>query len=246
MSNVNDHLVLISGKSATGKSACLHQLRNPEGVIYLNCEAGKKLPFRSKFKELKVTDPNQVYQAFVEAENMPDVHSIVIDTATFMMDMYENLYVLTASNTMKAWGDYGTFWKNLMSQYVAKSTKNVIFLAHTMDVLNEAEMVNETLVKVKGSLMNQGIESYFSTVISTKKIPLNKLEGYESGLLNVTPEEEALGYKYVFQTKLTKDTVNERIRAPMGMWDQNETYIDNNAQNVLDRLHEYYGTDAAA
>ena len=127
-----------------------------------------------------------------------------------------------------------------MSQYVAKSTKRVIFLAHTMDVLNEAEMINETLVKVKGSIMNNGVESMFTTVVSTKKVPLKKLTDMDSDLLNITDEEEMLGFKYVFQTKLTKDTVNERIRSPLGMWETKETYIDNDVANVLQRLHEYY------
>ena len=40
---INNHLVLVSGKSASGKSASLRALDNPEGVIYLNCENGKKL-----------------------------------------------------------------------------------------------------------------------------------------------------------------------------------------------------------
>lgn len=41
MSNsVNDHLILLCGKSATGKSASLMGLANPEGVMYLNCESG--------------------------------------------------------------------------------------------------------------------------------------------------------------------------------------------------------------
>ena len=88
-----------------------------------------------------------------------------------------------------------------MNQYVATVGKTVIILAHTMDVMNEAEMVNETLVKVKGSLMNQGIESYFSTVISSKKVSLKNLKEYGSKFLNITPEEEALGFKYCFQTK---------------------------------------------
>ena len=240
MAHQNDHLVLISGKSATGKSASLMNLKNPEGVIYLNCENNKKLPFRSKFKELSVTDPKQVYQAFVEAENMPEVHTIIVDTLTYLMDMYATQYVKTASNTMKAWGEYGDFFRTLMQKYVANSTKNVIMLAHTTDVLNEAEMVNETLVKVSGSLMNQGVESYFSTVLSTKKVNLNKLADYESALLTITPEEEALGFKYVYQTKLTKESVNERIRAPMAMWTTKETFIDNDAQIVLNRLQEYY------
>lgn len=99
---INDNLVLICGKAATGKSASLMNIKNPEGVIYLNCEAGKKLPFRAKFKQFVITDPNQVQQAFLEAENMPDVHTIVIDSLTYLMDMYESINVLTSSNTMKA------------------------------------------------------------------------------------------------------------------------------------------------
>ena len=217
-------------------------IKNSSGVIYLNCENGKKLPFKNDFKEFTVTNPQQIYQAFVEAETMPDVHTIVIDTLTYMMDLFESTIVLNSANTMKSWGDYSQFWNNLMAQHVAKSTKNVIFLGHTSDVLNEAEMVNETLVKVKGSLMNQGIESYFTTVISTKKVPLNKLtdKNANSSLLTITDEDELNGFKYVFQTRLTKETVNERIRAPMGMWAVNETYIDNDTQLVIDRLHNYY------
>ena len=214
----------------------------PEGVMYLNCENGKKLPFKTKFKELIVIDPMQVYQAFEEAEKMKDVHTIVIDTLTYLMDMYESTKVLNSTNTMQAWGQYAQYMKQLMSQVVAKSTKNVVFLAHTSDVLNESEMINETIVKVKGSLMNQGIESFFTTVISTKKMALTKLEDKvaKSPLYTITPEDKANGFKYVYQTRLTKETVNERIRAPMGMWSRNETYIDNNLQNVINRLHEYY------
>jgi len=238
----NNHLVLISGKSSSGKSASLMAIDNPEGVIYLNCENGKKLPFKTKFKELTITDPVQVYEAFGEAEKMPDVHTIVIDTLTYLMDMYESTKVLNSTNTMQAWGQYAQYMKQLMSQVVAKSTKNVVFLAHTSDVLNESEMINETIVKVKGSLMNQGIESFFTTVISTKKIALTKLDDKvaKSKLYNVTDEDKANGFKYVYQTRLTKETVNERMRAPMGMWDIKETYIDNNLQNVINRLHEYY------
>lgn len=237
---MNNNLVLVSGKSATGKSLSLRNIKDPTGVIYLNCESGKDLPFPAKFKMLTVTDPLQVYQAFEEAEKLPDVHTIVIDTATYLMDMYESVYVLPSSNTMKAWGDYAQFFKKLMQYYVAKSTKDVIVLAHTSDVLNESEMINETLVKVKGSLMNQGIESYFTQVISSKKVPVTRLDNYKNKLLNINEEEETIGIKYVFQTKLTKETVNERIRSPLGMWDTQHTYIDNDLQLVLDRTHDYY------
>ena len=237
----NDHLVLLCGKSATGKSASLMGLENPEGVMYLNAESGKKLPFRAKFKQYTITDPHQVFEAFDAAEGMADIHTIVIDSLTYLLDMYESLYVLNSANTMKAWGDFSQYFKTLMQQKVASSSKNVIFTAHTSDTLNEGEMVMETKVPVKGSLKNNGLESYFTVVIASKKVPLKTLKEYQSKLLTVTPEEEALGFKYVFQSRITRDTVNERLRGPLGLFSTEETFIDNNMQLVLNRLKEYYG-----
>ena len=109
-----------------------------------------------------------------------------------------------------------------------------------MDNLNEGEMIMETKVPVKGALKNNGIESYFSCVIATKKMRVKDLVQYQSPLLTITPEEEALGFKYVFQTRITKETVNERLRGPMGLFQVSETYIDNNMQVVLDHLKKYY------
>jgi hypothetical protein len=208
--------------------------------MYLNCENNKKLPFRSKFQEFTITDPTDVPDAIDSVQDNDKVHTIVIDSLTYLMDMFESTKVLTSTNTMKAWGQYAQFMKNMMAQNVANSNKNIIFIAHTSDIFNESEMVNETMVKVKGSLMNTGVESYFSTVIGCKKVPLKNLEAYKSDLLSYNDEEKLLEYKYVYQTKLTKDTVNERIRSPMRMWDTQETFIDNNLQHILDRLHEYY------
>lgn len=98
----------------------------------------------------------------------------------------------------------------------------------------------ETKVPVKGSLKNNGIESYFTIVIASKKVNLKNLKDYKSALLVITPEEEALGFKYVFQTKITKETVNERLRGPLGLFNTSETFIDNNMQQVLNRLRDYY------
>jgi AAA domain len=237
---VNDHLVLLGGKSANGKSASLMGLKDPEGVLYLNCEAGKRLPFKAKFIQKTVTDPLQIFEAFEWAESQPQIHTIAIDTLTYLLDMYESMYVYGSADGQKAWGDFAQYFKKLMQQYVAASTKKVIFLAHTADSINATEMVMETKVPVKGATKNNGVESYFSVVIAAKKMTLKALEPYKSPLLNITPEEEALGFKYVFQTKITKETVNERLRGPLGLFETNETFIDNNIQLVLDRLHEYY------
>ena len=237
---VNDNLILVGGKSATGKSASLKDLKNPEGVLYLNCESGKKLPFRSKFIEKVITDPHDVLEGFDWAETQGHIHTIVVDSLTFLLEMYESIYIAGQADGRAGWGNFAQYFKNLMQQKVAVSTKNVIFLAHTADKLNESEAVMETSVTVKGALKNVGIEAYFSVVVASKKIKVKDLKPYVNKMLVITPEEEALGFKYVFQCKITKETVNERIRGPMGMFDTSESFIDNNVQLLLDKLNEYY------
>lgn len=237
---VNDYMVAIVGKSSTGKSASLMEIDNPEGVMYLNCEAGKKLPFKSKFWEITITDPMQVLEAIQAAEDDPNVHTIVIDSLSFLLEMYVSLNVVNSANGMKAWGDFGQFIKTLFQQYVAASTKNIIFTSHTADKYNESELVTEVAMPVQGSTKNVGLEAYFSCVIATKKVKLKELEKYQNDMLTITEEDKMLGYKHVYQTRLTKETSAERLRGPMGMWKVNETYIDNNIQHVINRLHEYY------
>ncbi|MBL1322189.1 MAG: AAA family ATPase [Methylophaga sp.] len=240
MSKQNDQLILISGESASGKSVSLMNLREPEGVMYLGCESGKRLPFKNKFQNLTVTDPYQVYEAFDVAFENKDVHTIVIDTLTFLMDMFETQYIIGAVDTMQGWSQYAQYYKRLMQEYVAASDKSVIFLAHTRSDLDEASMEMKTVVPVKGSLKSNGLEAYYSTVVSTKKMLLTDLEPYANDMLNITDRDNDLGYKHVFQTQLTKLTKNERIRSPIGMFTQKQTYMDNDAQLLLNHLREYY------
>ena len=236
----NDQLVLIVGYSATGKSAALRNIRDQEKWMYLNCEAGKRLPFRNNFDAYRIEDPYQVHEAFDYGTNNPDVKGIITDSVTFLMDMYETNYVLPSSNTMKAWGDYGQFFKILMQQKVTAFNKPTIFTAHLKDVLDEKNMEMKTFVPVKGALQNNGIEAYFSTVVAAKKVPIKELEKYQNDLLHISDEERELGFKHVFQTKITKGTTGERIRSPMGMFAKEQTYIDNDAQLLLDHLDEFY------
>lgn len=240
-SQINDQLVLIVGFSSTGKSASLRNTKNQENWMYLGTEAGKRLPFKNKFRNFRIDDPLQVLEAFDYATNDdPNVEGIIIDSITFLMDMYESMYVLNSANTMKAWGDFAQFFKTIMQQKVTTFGKPTIITAHVLDVLDEKAMEMKTSVPVKGSLKNNGIEAYFSTVVAAKKISIKDLESYGSKLLTITDEDRELGYKHVFQTRPTKATVGERIRSPMGLFDKSETYMDNDAQLLLDHLHNFY------
>lgn len=238
--DTNDQLVLIGGESGTGKSSSLMNLPNHEKVMYLNCESGKRLPFKNKFKSFTITDPIQVLEAFDHANNNPDFDVIVLDTLTFLMDMYETQYVLAATDTMKGWSNYGQFFKQLMQDKVASSDKSVIILAHTKAEYDSANLEMKVNVPIKGALKNQGIEAYFSTVISTKKISLKDLEPYASDLLNISDQDKMLGFKHVFQTQLTKATIGERIRSPIGLFTTAQTFMDNDCGLLLKHLEDYY------
>jgi hypothetical protein len=242
MEAMNEQLVLVSGESASGKSASLRNIPNQENWMYLNCEAGKRLPFANKFKTLKITDPYTIYHALDEAiENPGNWDGSIIDTITFLMEMFESVYVVGSTNTQTAWSQYFQFFKNLMQDQVVRFGKPTIILGHTRSELNEAKHEMQTVVPVKGALKNNGIEAYFSTVVSAKKVSIIELEKYQSDLLTITEEDRDLGYKHVFQTRLTKETVGERIRSPMGMFSREQTYMDNDCWLLLQHLNKFYG-----
>lgn len=242
---INDQLVLIVGESTTGKSASLRNLGegDPEKQkrwMYLNCEAGKRLPFRNKFDNYTITDPYQVFEGFDVIQGNAAYDGLIVDTLTFLMDMYESNYVLGSANTMAGWSNYQQYFKQLMQDKVAKCDKAVLFLAHTREDLDEKKMEMKSSVPIKGALKNNGIEAYFSTVVAAKKVSIKELEKYGSDLLTITDMERELGYKHVFQTQITKTTTGERIRSPMGMFTPAQTYMDNDAALLLKHLHDYY------
>lgn len=76
-------------------------------------------------------------------------------------------------------------------------------------------------------------------MLMCQKVKIDDLvEG--SDLLKITDKERNVGFKHVYQTEVTKDTLNTRIRGPMMMWADNEVFIDNDIQLVLDRMDQYY------
>ena len=241
MQNDNDMLVLIMGESGSGKSASLRNLRNQEQVLYMNCESGKRLPFKNSFVQEVITDPYQVHDLMDQVVENPDaVAAAVVDTVTFMMNMHESVHVLTSNNTQKAWGDYYQFWQELMQQKVSKAKTPVLMLAHTNTELNEEAGEYRTAIPVKGALKRVGVESFFSTAVATKKMKLKDLVPYHNDLLNITEDDEIVGFKHVFQTRLTKTTTGERIRSPMGLFTREQTFIDNDAQLLLDHMFKFY------
>ena len=236
----NRRVALIMGPPANGKSASLRNLKNPKGVVYFNTDR-KDLPFKAEFMNVPINDPLEILSYMDEIATQPNetCHTIIIDTITFLMDMFETKYVVNAANTQAMWGQYAQFYKQVIDKALSMD-KNIIFLAHEKKVMNADDMVLETKVPVKGSVGNTGVEANFEVVLSAKKIATAKLEYLDKTPLLVNDDEEGLGLMYVFQTKIDKNTLNERMRSPFGMWGKDEKYINNDIQSVIDRLDSYY------
>ena len=83
-------------------------------------------------------------------------------------------------------------------------------------------------------------EADFTTILTAKQIPVKKLEGIKNDLLHITDEEREDGAKYVFATRVNKETIGDQTRAAIGLWNRNELYIDNDLNQVFKRINEYY------
>ena len=244
MSSESPKSLLIAGESGAGKSFALMNIKGPEGVLYLNCEGGKPLPFKNNFKRVTIEDPLEVFDILkkVKADAKKRYHTIVFDTISFLMNRYESVHVLGAQNTMKAWGDYGQYFPKLIYDYVAPLEQHTIMLGHVEGTLNEETQRVEYKVPVKGALAKNGVEAYFTTVLYARKMAIKDIEkeAEEGPLLTITERDRSLGYKHVLQTRTTKQTVGDKIRSPWGLFKDDETYIDNDVQAVIDRLKAYY------
>ena len=239
--------LLICGLSGSGKSTSLRTLKNQPKTLYLNCDGGKDIPFANQLKNVVVNDPLKVLEYYkrIEKDKSRVFETVVIDTISFLMDMYEHKYVSNATNGMKAWAEYHNYFKSLMYNHVAKTYVNTVFLGHLDTYLNEETGVMMSSVPVKGALKKVGIEAFFTTVLEAKTIKLSELQNHidstgTSPLLNITEDEELSGYKHVFQTRIVKTSTGSRVKSPWGMFNRAETYIDNDVQMVLDRMDEFY------
>ena len=105
-----------------------------------------------------------------ENQNQPD--GIIVDSLTFLMDMFESRYIYQSADSRKAWGDYNQYFKTLLQDRVIRFNKPVIFTAHIAETLDEKAMEMKSAVPIKGALKGNGVEAFFSIIVYTTKKPI--------------------------------------------------------------------------
>jgi len=234
----NKNIMLIMGTPNSGKTSSLALMPDQHEYVYLNVDL-KELPFKANFMgEVEVTDPIDILTYIDEIENNKDCKGAVIDTLSKLMEMYEKMYVKTATNTQQAWGEYADFYFHLIRR-IKSGSKNYAILAHADLVKNEQTGEYETKVPIKGAVGKIGCEADFTTILSAKQMQTAKLRDKPNSLLHITDDEDEDGVKRVLVTRVTKDTLGEKMRAPIGLWSRDELYVDANLSYVFDRLNSY-------
>lgn len=141
-------------------------------------------------------------------------------------------------------GDYGTFIHMFFQEVVGASNKKWIIIAHNTVELTP-EGAYRYYVPIKGSVGKVGIESFFNIVIYAQRQDINKLKehDYDPEMLHITERDERLGYKHVFQVQPTKEVTGGRIRDLLGMWQDNQIWMDNDVNLLAQHLDKYFGLE---
>jgi len=240
MGKSNKNVILIMGRPNVGKSHSLINLKHPEKVAYFNTDL-KELPFPSKFKiNMEISNPYDIL-AYIDdiEENGKNIETVILDTITFLFDMFENQIIYTSADTQKAWGAYAQFYQTLMNK-IKKGTKTYIILSHEGDKYNDKEMVVDVSVPIKGSTGKKGVEGDFSNILQARTISIAEAEKWPNQFLNITDIEKEDGIKRVFVTRITKDTLGHKIRSSFNLWKREELYIDNDIDIVINQIQNYY------
>ena len=138
-----------------------------------------------------------------------------------------SVHIMNSADSRSQWQAYQEFFKELMQQKVASSTKNVIIITHIAEDLDEEKGIRTEQAVVKGGLKGTGVEAYFSLNVTARAMPIKELEKHPSEFLNITDDERDVGYKHVFQVRKTKETTGSRIRGPMGLFPQKSCTTSN-------------------
>lgn len=238
--------ILIAGEAAQGKSTSLMNLckDNPKKVAYLSAEAGKDTPFRNNFTKMQsaLENPEDALAFFRAVEQDPNIEYCVLDGFNFLMQLFVTKRVRTAKDTRAAWGDYAHFVNVLMHQIVATSTKKWIIIAHNARDKNPDESL-AFRVPLQGSAGKIGFEAFFNFIVYAKKVPLVRVKEWvnenSAPYLHITPKDERLGYKHVFQVASTGDTADSCIRSFFGMWEDDVIYTDNDVSLIADAFTKF-------
>lgn len=226
MSNV----VLLLGKSGTGKSTSVKTL-NPKETVVLNV-LGKRLPFKgsssmysSENKNLfQVSDYAQVISLLKNiGEKAPHVKNVVLDDAIYVM---RKEYFERAKEV--GYGKYTELAQHFQSIISTcerlRTDLNVFLILHSEDVVSD-----NSIIEYKVSTIGKLLDNQYNPVEVVPMVLYSSVIYDDKGVAS-----------YGFYTHRHKEgTIVIPAKTPDGMFE--EEFIPNDLQLVVNKMNEYYG-----
>lgn len=223
------NVVMLLGKSGTGKSTSIKTL-NPEETVIVNV-LGKKLPFKGsgnlystdKKNLFRVDDYQKMIELLQACNTQSRIKNIILDDCIYIM---RKEYFKRAKETGYAkYTELAQHFQQIISTCEQmRDDINVFMILHSEDVQSE-----KTTVGYKVSTIGQLLDSQYNPIEVVPMVLYSAIKFDEKG--NPT---------YGFYTHATMEgTVQIPAKTPDEMF--TEDFIPNDLGMVVKAMNEYYG-----
>lgn len=223
------NVVMLLGKSGTGKSTSIKTL-NPEETVIINV-LGKKLPFKGssalysteKKNLFRIDDYQQMISLLQACNNQPKVKNIILDD--FIYVMRKEYFKRAKEAGYTKYTELAQHFQQIISTCEGlREDINVFMILHSEDVQSE-----KTTVGYKVSTIGQLLDSQYNPIEVVPMVLYSYIRFNEKG-------EPTYG----FYTHATMEgTVQIPAKTPDEMFTEN--FIPNDLGMVVKAMNEYYG-----
>lgn len=223
------NIVIVMGKSGTGKSTSLKNL-DPKASYIINC-LGKRLPFKgsssifsSENKNLKYTTDYEKIIGLIESisSKIPRIKNIVIDDATYIMR--DEFFARAKEKNYDKFTELAQHMQQIIGAAKdARADLNVFLLFHSEELFD-----SNNVVEYKVSTVGKMLDEKYNPI---EVVPMVL---YSSVKFNDKKQPE-----YGFYTHRTKEgNIVIPAKTPAGMFE--EDFIPNDLNYVIKKMEEYY------
>lgn len=223
------NIVMLLGKSGTGKSTSIKTL-NPDETVVINV-LGKKLPFKGsgalysteKKNLFRIDDYQQMINLLMACNQQSNIKNIILDDCIYVM---RKEYFKRAKET--GYGKYtelAQHFQQIISTCEAmREDINVFIILHSEDVQSE-----KTTVGYKVSTIGQLLDSQYNPIEVVPMVLYSAIKFDDKGKPT-----------YGFYTHASMEgTVQIPAKTPDEMF--TEDFIPNDLGMVVKAMNEYYG-----
>lgn len=228
----NPYLFCICGEAGSGKSTGLDYIENQSKWLYLNCETNKPLPFMHKFQERTIVNPLELKTWLTKGIQSDRIEGIVIDTLTGWLSLLET-HCNRKYEGFEVWKEYRNEILRIFQDCLSKCNKPVFILAHTKQGTDMRGRPTIS-IPVQGSLKDLKLENFFTNILYADVLSADDLSEYKNEFL--VPDADDPDTYYVYQTRKCQEGLGANVRSTRGLWHQQETFIANNCQVILNKM----------